>query len=124
MSKPRKWPEVYPHGTPEGDEEARFFRALARGETDYVSTSAIMLTSGLSRERVEEIIDKYIGMNPPLIYAHKTNEEHWAYWERIPDEIRRDGRSLSEKDKDIRINKLLGNTSPDPSSSNDWRLDL
>jgi len=104
---PKRWTELYPYGTKEGDEEAKFFRALARhNKFEYRSTGAIVKETGLSRERVEEIIDKYVNKTkPPLIYPHSTNDEHWGYWERCPEVLKKDKRSLSEKDKDKRIDQ-------------------
>lgn len=109
MDKPKKWTEVYPYGTKQGDEEAKVFRALARHQKfDYRSTGAIVKDTGLSRERVEEIIDKYVNkVKPPLIYPHLTNEDHWGYWERCPDVLKKDKRNTSDKDKDNRIDKHM-----------------
>lgn len=109
MNLPKKWTEVYPYGTKEGDEEAKVFRALARhAKYEFRSTGAIIKATGLSRERVEEIIDKYVNnFKPPLIYAHPSNEEHWGYWERCPDVLPKDNRGVSQKDKDMRIDKQL-----------------
>ena len=109
MDKPKKWTEVYPYGTKQGDEEAKVFRALARHQKfDYRRTGAIVKDTGLSRERVEEIIDKYVNkVNPPLIYPHLTNEDHWGYWERCPDVLKKDKRNTSDKDKDNRIDKHI-----------------
>ena len=109
MDKPKKWTEVYPHGTKEGDEESKFFKALARHpKYDWRSTGAIVKASKLPQERVEEIIDKYVNMNPPLIFPHPKNDAHWGYWERVPDMLKDDDRDLSTKDKDNRIGKHLG----------------
>jgi len=109
MNKPNKWTEVYPHGTKEGDEEARFFKALARHpKYDWRSTGAIIKASKLSQERVEEIIDKYISLTPPLIFPHPKNDSHWGYWERVPEQLKSDNRDLFTKDKDSRIGKHLG----------------
>ena len=109
MTKPKKWYDVYPYGTKEGDEEAKVFRALSRHHKfDFRSTGAIVSATGLSRDRVEEIIDKYANYNPPLIYPHPTNDDHWGYWERCEDEVLKDDkRSISKKDKDGRIDKHL-----------------
>lgn len=109
MTKPKKWTEVYPYGTKEGDEEAKVFRALARhAKFDYRSTGAIVKATGLSRERVEEIIDKYHNkIHPPLIYPHGTNEDHWGYWERVPEVLKGDRKSISDKDKDNRIDRQI-----------------
>lgn len=105
--QPKKWTEVYPYGTKEGDEEAKFFRALARhSKFDWRSTGAIVKETGLARERVEEIIDKYVNkIKPPLVYAHTTNEDHWGYWERCPEVLKKDNRGIAEKDKDNRIDQ-------------------
>ena len=139
MQKPKKWYEVYPYGTKEGDEEAKVFRALSRHpKFDYRSTGAIIKATGISRERIEEVIDKYINFNPPLIFAHPTNEEHWGYWERCPDRIQDDDRDISEKDKEARIDKHLSGadmigtttssnpvaTSKDEKMKNGWTLDV
>ena len=97
MQKPKKWYDVYPYGTKEGDEEAQVFRALSRHpKFDYRSTAAIIKATGISRERIEEVIDKYMNCDPPLIFAHPTNEEHWGYWERCPDRLKDDIRDISD----------------------------
>lgn len=122
MSNPKKWTEVYPYGTKEGDDEAKFFKALARHHKfDYRSTNQISKTTGLSLERVEEIIDKYVNnISPPLIFAHPTNEGHWAYWERCPERVNVDKRDTARKDKDNRIDKhISGNPSMIGSSQID-----
>jgi hypothetical protein len=113
MSKPKKWHEVYPYGTKTGDEEAKVFRALSRhAKFDWRSTGAIVKATGLSRERVEEIIDKYVNkVKPPLIYPHTSNEDHWCYWERVPEVLKKDERDISKKDKDSRVDKQITGTS-------------
>ena len=109
MKQPKKWHEIYPNGTKDGEEEAKVFRCLSRNPSfAWVSTAAIVRNTNLSYERVEEIIDKYASKtNPPLIYAHQSNDDHWAYWERIPDFIKKDDRDLSTKDKDITIKNQI-----------------
>jgi hypothetical protein len=110
--KPQQWHQIYPYGTKEGDEEAKVFRLLCRNKKfDWRSTGALVKSSGLTRERVEEIIDKYANkISPPLIYPHPSNDDHWGYWERIPEVLEKDIRGISKKDKDNRIDKQLGNT--------------
>lgn len=108
MQKPKKWYDVYPYGTKEGDEEAKVFRALSRHKKfDYRSTGMIIKETGLSRERIEEIIDKYISCEPPLVYPHPSNEEHWGYWERVPDQVQDKSKTISGNDKESRIDKHL-----------------
>ena len=102
--KPRKWTDVYPQGTPEGDEEARFFRSLARHpKYDWRSTAAIAKESGLGQKRVEQIIAKYLKRN--MVFQSPSNEEHWGYWERVPHMIPNEYMSASDSDKDRRIRK-------------------
>lgn len=107
---PKKWTEVYPYGTKEGDEEAKFFRCLARHpKYDYRSISQMVKDTGLTRERIEEIIDKYANkFTPPLVYPHPSNEDHWGYWERCKDQLKTDKRNISDKDQDNRVKKHLG----------------
>lgn len=103
--EPKKWTEVYPQGTKEGDEEAKFFKALARTKWDWRSIAHLVKETGLTRERVEEIIDKYHNkVNPPIVYPHNTNPDMWGYWERVPDALKKDVRTIAEKDQDGRIN--------------------
>jgi hypothetical protein len=111
---PKKWHEIYPYGTKEGEEEAKIFRALSRhSKVDWRSTAAIIKATGLSRERVEEIINKYVNLvKPPLLYAHPSNDEHWGYWERCPEVLEKDERNISQKDKDNRVDKHLSTTTP------------
>jgi len=102
--RPKKWTEVYPHGTPEGDEEARFFKSLARHpKYEWRSTAAIAKESGLSHKRAEEIISKYLKKN--IVFQSPNNEEEWAYWERVPHLIPDEYMSASDADKDKRINR-------------------
>lgn len=116
MQKPKKWYDIYPYGTKEGDEEAAFFKSIARTKYDWRSTGAIVKESGLSRERVEEIIDKYSSqIKPPLVYAHPSNDDHWGYWERdkVKELLQTDDRDITKKDKDNRVDKHLKNSAND-----------
>lgn len=104
MSMPPKWTDVYPHGTKQGDEEMSFFFALARTKWEWRSTASLVKESGLSRERVEEIISKYVNYNPPLIYTNDSREDHWAYWQRVPDlAVKKD--SIAQSDRNKRIER-------------------
>lgn len=104
MKKPKKWIEVY-----KGDEEARFFKSLARHpKYDWRSVAAVSKESGLSKERVEEMILKYFGMN--MVFQNPKNEDHWGYWERVPHMVPEERGSISDEDKKERIRrKIRGN---------------
>ena len=104
--KPKKWTEVYPIGTKEGDEESKFFKALARNpKYDWRSTAAISKESDLSKKRVEEIIQKYYKLG--LIFQNPKNEDNWGYWERVPHMLPDIKESISDNDKNKRINSSI-----------------
>lgn len=103
--KPPRWTNTYPHGTKEGDEELKFFIALARNpKYQWRSTSAIAKESGLDKVRVEEIINKYYKKG--MVFQNPKNEDQWGYWERVPEMLPKMQKSISQKDQDDRINKL------------------
>ena len=111
MNKPKKWTDVYPQGTPSGDEEQKFFigkdrqSGLVRHKKyDWRSTAALVKESGLPAARVEQIIKKYHKMG--LIFASPSREDHWAYWQRVP-EMLNQPKSLSDTDKSNRIDDHL-----------------
>lgn len=102
--KPKKWTEVYPVGTREGDEEARFFRSLARHpKYDWRSVAALAKESGLTKERVEQIIAKYFKIH--MVLQNPNNEDHWGYWERVSSMLPDRHVSISDRDKEKRIGK-------------------
>lgn len=88
MSKLKTWSQVYPQGTKAGDEEQLFFvgkdrqSGLARHpQYKWRSTDSIIKESGLTKDRVEFIINKYVKMG--LILSSPTKPDQWAYWERV-----------------------------------------
>lgn len=106
--KPKKWVDVYPAGTKEGDEEAKFFRSLARHQKyEWRSVAAISKESGLAKDRVERIIKKYFDMG--MVFQSPKNEDHWGYWERVPHMLPENRASIAEEDKRARIKKQMGN---------------
>jgi hypothetical protein len=111
MSKPKKWTEVYPQGTKEGDEERKFFIALGRNpQFDWRSVAAIAKEAGLSKTRVEEIIAKY--HKKGMVLQSAKNDEHWAYWERVPQSVPATVQSIVKDDQDQRIAKAMGKKKP------------
>ena len=106
MSKirPKKWTDVYAVGTREGDDEARFFRSLARHpKYEWRSVAALAKESGLTKERVEQIISKYMKMK--MVFQNPNNEDHWGYWERVSHMLPDEYVSISDEDKKKRIGK-------------------
>jgi hypothetical protein len=104
--KPKKWSEVYPQGTKEGDEEQKFFIVLARHpKWTWRSTSAIAKEANLTKERVEEIIAKYFKKH--MVFQNPQNEDQWAYWERVPEMLPKDQGTITEKDQKDRIKKAI-----------------
>jgi hypothetical protein len=60
--------------------------------------------TGLTRERVEEIINKYYKKG--MVFQNPKNEDQWGYWERVPEMLPKVQKSLSEKDQEYRMKKL------------------
>lgn len=114
--KPQKWTQVYPQGTPTGNEEQKFFIALGRHkEFKWRSVASIAKESGLTKERVEQIIAKYSDpsrYDPPLVYQSPKNEDNFGYWERVPEMLDDDHSSITSKDQKARIDKSMGVPSP------------
>jgi len=104
--KPKKWVDVYPHGTKEGDEEFKFFNSLGRNKKfHWRSASGIAKETGLDPERVEEIIQKYYKKG--MVFQNPKNDDQWGYWERVPQMLPEEHKSISKKDQDDRIKKSL-----------------
>lgn len=103
--KPPKWTSVYPQGTPEGDEEQKFFIALSRSKYDWRSVAAIAKEAKLSEKRVEEIILKYYDSN--MVLQNPSNEDIWAYWETVLHLLPKIKDTVANTDKKVRINKAL-----------------
>jgi hypothetical protein len=102
--KPKKWTDVYPQGTKEGDEEQKFFIALARQpEFKWRSVAALAKEANLTKERVEEIIQKYYKKN--MVFSNPKTEDHWGYWERVPEMLNEDHSSIAQSDQKKRIDK-------------------
>lgn len=100
----KKWTDVYPKGTKKGDEEQAIFIALARHpKWQWRSVSALSKETGLTKERVEEILYKYwkIGM----VFQNPASEDQWGYWERVPDMVPTNLGSISEADHEERLKK-------------------
>jgi hypothetical protein len=106
FGNPPKWVNVYPQGTKEGDEEQLLFISLARHpKYEWRSVAQISKDTGLTKERVEEILNKYYKKG--MVFQSQKNDELWAYWERVPDLVNGNTSSISDKDKKDRIDEAL-----------------
>lgn len=105
MAKLKKWWEIYPVGTQAGDDEKKFFVAIARNPLyKYRSVGAIAQETGLTKTRIEEIIEKY--HKKGMLYQNDKHTDQWAYWEIIGiDPNINDPKSTADKDKDVRVKK-------------------
>jgi len=103
--KPPKWVDVYPQGTKEGDEEQGVFICLARHyKWSFRSVAQISKESNLTKERVEEILQKY--WKRGMVFQNPNNEEQWAYWERVPEMLPTKKLSITEEDQKNRIKRM------------------
>jgi len=104
IKKPKKWVDVYPQGSKDGDEEQRFFIAIARHpKFIWRSVAAIAKEANLTKERVEQIIEKYYKKN--MVFQNPKSEDQWGYWERCPEMLPDDTSSVAKKDQKKRIDK-------------------
>jgi hypothetical protein len=109
MAKLKKWWEIYHAGTQAGDEEKRFFVAIARHPTyKYRSVGAIAQETGLTKTRCEEIISKYHPKG--LLLQNSKHPDQWGYWETLGIDANTGNPpvSVSEADKEARITKAVG----------------
>ena len=104
MKKLPKWPDVYPQGCKAGDEEQEFFIALGRNaKWQWRSVAAIAKESGLSKERVEELLNKY--WKRGMVFQNPQNDDQWGYWERVPQMVPNDTQSINDEDHKNRVKK-------------------
>ena len=98
-----KWTDVYPQGTKAGDDEQKFFISLARNpKFKWRSVTALVKESGLTHERVEQLLAKY--HKRKMVYQNAAAEDQWGYWERHPDLVPDAATSISGQDQKSRIN--------------------
>lgn len=101
----KKWWEVY-----SGDEEKKFFvgkdghSGLVRNDDfHWRSTDALARESGLSKTKIEQIIDKY--HKAGIVLQHEKDPEKWGYWENIKSKSINPKGSIVEEDQKDRIDK-------------------
>jgi hypothetical protein len=70
----------------------------------YRSVAQISKESNLTKERVEEILQKY--WRRGMVFQNPSNEDQWAYWERVPDMVPAKQRSVTEEDQQNRIERV------------------
>lgn len=117
MKKLKKWSEIYPQGTKEGDDEQKLFIALVRdAKFSYKSTAMLVKETKLSTQRVEEILDKYVKLG--LIFVHEANDKYWGYWERNPERVKKSS-TLVKKDQDSRMKKYINQSSNQDSDESE-----
>lgn len=106
QKKPKKWTEVYPQGTKEGDEEQRLFIALGRHpKYDWRSVAALAKEANLTKTRTEEILNKY--HQKGLVFQNPKTDDQWGYWERVPHMLPSEAKTVVQRDQDGRIEKVL-----------------
>jgi hypothetical protein len=110
IKKIKKWHEIYPQGTKEGDDDQKIFISLERNP-NYKSRSvaSICKDTGLSEDRVIDFLDKYSKLGQ--VFQNPNNENYWFYWELLPDEfiylISENPVSIADMDKNNRIKSKL-----------------
>lgn len=104
IKNPPKWTDVYPQGTKTGDEEQTLFIALSRNpKWSWRSIAQLAKESNLTKERVLEILEKY--EKKGMVFSKPSNEDQWGYWERVPEMLPKNNKSITQQDHDNRIKK-------------------
>lgn len=104
MKKPPHWYDVYPRGCKEGDEEEKVFISLSRRSWSWRSIGAIAKETGLTKERVEEILYKYYKRG--IVFQNPKNEDQWGYWDRVPEMLNQGKKSIVQEDLENRMNSV------------------
>lgn len=102
MSDPRYWWSLFPQGTEEGDEESRFFCAIARNVNKWSSIPYLANESKLSESRIEEIIAKYAPIG--VLLQNTKDPDEWGYWERVGS--KKADKNILQEEHDTRFKKL------------------
>ncbi len=106
---PKKWYQTYPQGTSTGDEEQKFFKAIARHpKYDWRSVASIAAETGLPKKRVEEIIKKYFDKG--MVFQNPKNEDQWGYWENHKNLLPKASVGIAAKDIKKRVDKVVDKT--------------
>lgn len=102
MNNPPHWYNVYPQGTKEGDEEQKFFTALARNpKWNWRSVASLAKETNLPQARIEDIIYKYIQKG--MIFQNPKNDEQWGYWANVPEMLGTKQKSINQEDHENRL---------------------
>lgn len=103
MSKQKKWWEVYSN-----DDEKKFFVGkdghsglVRKADFHWRSTDALSRESGLTKARIEQIIDKY--HKAGIVVQHAKDPEKWGYWANVANAKEKD--STVEEDQKDRLDK-------------------
>lgn len=109
-NKMPEWYEIYPQGTPEGEEEKKFFISLARNKKykNWRSVSAISKEIDISHQRIEEIIFKYHKIG--LVIQNTGNTEFWGYYHNNLDSIPKELDSVINEERKKLLNKKINST--------------
>lgn len=109
-NKMPEWYEIYPQGTPEGEEEKNFFISLARNKKykQWRSASAISKETNISQQRVEEIIFKYNKMG--IVIQNPSNSDFWGYYHNNLDVVPEERDSVIVEERRKLLNKKLNPT--------------
>lgn len=100
---PQKWHVVY-----QGDNECRFFQALARGQ-EWRTTDGLAKQAKLTKEQVEKICSKYEPLG--MVQQHSKEPNKWRYWENAPKKKSTKG-TISGDNKKQRVEDKLKGKAP------------
>ncbi len=104
----KKWWAVYAN-----DDEKKFFvgkdgnSGLCRNDKfEWRSTEALSRESGLSKSKIEAIIDKY--HKAGIVVQHTKDPEKWGYWEKCASQMAAAPKDVTKDDQQDRVDKAKG----------------
>lgn len=101
----KRWHEVY-----QGGDERNFFigkngkSGLVRTDYNYRSVAALAKESGLTKDRVEQIVAKYLKLG--IVVQSPDKEDHFGYWQRVGANLAAGApNTVSQNDQAARVKK-------------------
>ena len=102
----KKWYDIYPKGTAEGDIEEKIFKILTRNRKwKFRSVLGISKELKIKEQVIEKMILKYSNLG--IILQNPQNHLQWGYWETCGIKKKK-SHSVQEYDYKMRIKKAKG----------------
>lgn len=103
QKSPQPWHKIY-----NGDDECRFFKAIARGTHEWRTIEGLAKAASLKESRVEEMCNKYLASG--IIEQSQKDPTKFRYWERSQAGKKPAKKSIAQTGQEVRIGQKTGST--------------